>query len=357
MNRQGFAPIIILLIVAGMLVIGGGIWYYKAHPPAASLNQQQSESSTSSAATTAGPMVCAANDIHCLAAAAQNCSQASVEWTQTSTVQNVFNQTTQINLAIKGLDATGRCSFSARMDSVDLSLTTQEEQQAKAAGNSDARIQQLLQGATTLARQQSVGAVISCSFASNNLVQILNDFGTANLTSDNCTKTSPAGTSVPLPTGTSPAPTGEQSTSSPISISPASTWRTYSDSQVGMTIPYPPNSSLSATFYIAGSRTITILSSQLRVTINVSPASRYSVSGQAAIYEGQLQSYPTYSTTTASIAGYPTQVISAGDSSLEHVAYVFAAGSRIFDIDTAYAGSLAKADLDKMIGGITMIGQ
>ncbi len=221
MNRDGFAAVILLFAVLALAVIGGIAYVHYvylpkiaaqnnnvAQPTSTSASSSLPASATPIATTTAtqaaaGSKACAANDMNCLIAAAAKCSPAAVEWTATVNFLDVFTETAQNHLALKGLSSAGKCAFSERVDDVSLAVTSQAEQQAKAQGVTDAQIQQQLQASNAQAKQ-SIGMTTSCTFTTTYLVQMLTNWQKGNisssdLTSENCTATDAGGKSLPLP--------------------------------------------------------------------------------------------------------------------------------------------------------------
>jgi hypothetical protein len=218
-SRDGFAAALVLFVVLA-LVVAGGIAYVhyiylpkmaaQGNTPVASSSSTPSVPASPTATTPIATQVtsggCADNDMNCLIAAAQNCSPTSMEWTQTINLFGFFNQTSQVHLALTGLNSDSKCAFSERTDNLILSLTSSTIQAAQAKGITQAQIQQQLQTSQAQARQQSVGTTINCALSTNTLVQILTkwsggSFGSSDLASGNCVATTPSGAKTPLYTG------------------------------------------------------------------------------------------------------------------------------------------------------------
>lgn len=175
--------------------------------PASNTGQFPASLATTSIPSVGGTTAnsCADNDISCFIAAAKTCSPASVEWTATINFLDIFDQTTRSHLAIRGLNSSGKCSFSERVDNVNLAITSTTEQQAKAQGATDAQIQQQLQASNAQAKQ-SIGITTSCAFTTGYLVQMLTNWQKGNLSSSDlasgsCTATNASGKSIPILTG------------------------------------------------------------------------------------------------------------------------------------------------------------
>jgi hypothetical protein len=137
--------------------------------------------------------------MNCFIAAAQTCTPATVEWTSTSTLFQVFTQTSQAQLKLGGLNSAGACSFSDHVNSLTLSITPQNEQEWESAqGVTAAQIQQQLQ-ATQAQEQSSVGSTLTCPVVPKTLVQALTAwsngaFSFSDLNSENCIVVSATGT-------------------------------------------------------------------------------------------------------------------------------------------------------------------
>jgi hypothetical protein len=292
-SRNGFAATLVLIIILVVVVVGVIAYFHYAYPPQPTPQNNTVTQSSSTASTnptisptatipvavqpTAGPKSCSNNNLNCFIAAAANCSLASVEWTQTITLLGVYNQTSQIHLALSGLNSAGKCSFSDRTDSLTLSLTSQAEQSAKAQGMTDVQIQQQLQAAQTQASQQSVGTTVTCALATKTLVQMLTNwsketFSSSDLSSGNCTATLPNGTKAPVSTGGSV----QLTPSSEPSSQPASDDSSDNTGNAAGAAT-PPSGVGTATVYLYANETITsdnvefkvntLTTSQLNVTI------------------------------------------------------------------------------------------
>src|SRR6266851_7757583 len=113
--------------------------------PSISPNPTPSKSVTTTHSVSAtGPESCNDNDMSCFMTAADTCFPATVEWTATLDFLGFFTETAQSRFILKGPDSSGKCIFSERVDTVDLSISPQAAEQAKAKGATDAQIQRQL---------------------------------------------------------------------------------------------------------------------------------------------------------------------------------------------------------------------
>jgi hypothetical protein len=322
-SRDGFAATLALIIVFIVAVIGAIVYvHYTSRQPAPQNNTAIQSSSTVSAnaiasptatvpiapPAAAGPKSCSTNNLNCLIIAAANCSPAAVEWTQTITLLGVYNQTSQIHLALNGLNSAGKCSFSDRTDSLTLSLTSQAEQSAKAQGMTDAQIQQQLQAAQTQASKQSVGTTVTCALATKTLVEILTNwskgvFSSSDLASGSCTATLPNGAKTPLSTGGSVQFTpSSQPSSQPTSDDTGNT----------VTAATPPSGVGTATVYLYANETIT--SGNIEFKVNTLTASQLNVTitNQTT---GQSQTVSLTPNDAVTVVGHDIMVMSIAETS------------------------------------------
>jgi biopolymer transport protein ExbD len=214
-SRDGFAVPLVIFLVLALVVVGGILYVHYVYLPkmaAQNSNTNQpapitssvtanivSSSTTSTPIQPAGEAKQCMTSMDCFIAAAQTCTPATVEWTSTSTLFQVFTQTSQAQLKLGGLNSAGTCSFSDHVNSLTLSITPQNEQEWESVqGVTAAQIQQQLQ--TTQAQEQSsVGSTLTCPVALKTLVQALTAWSSGafsfnDLNAENCIVVSATGT-------------------------------------------------------------------------------------------------------------------------------------------------------------------
>jgi hypothetical protein len=232
-SRDGFVAAIVVFVVLVLIVVGGIAWvhYYLPHMAAedassiqitpttsvavvpaspssiASTSSMQTKISTIAAGNSTKPTSCTNTNLGCFIAAAQTCSLATTTWTGTIDVSTLFAESVKSQLAIKGLNASGKCIFSDDAVSATGIVTSQFLSGAEAQGLTAAQAQQEVQGEAN----QSAGKTSECTFTPSALVSLLTDWskGSINVNafaSGNCTSNSTTNTeinvSVPLATST-----------------------------------------------------------------------------------------------------------------------------------------------------------
>jgi hypothetical protein len=233
-SRDGFVAAIVAFVVLVLIVVGGIAWvhyYYLPHMAAEDASSIQTTPTTSVAVVPASPSSiastsstqtkisiiaagnptkptsCTNTNLGCFIAAAQTCSLATTTWTGTIDVSTLFAESVKSQLAIKGLNASGKCIFSDDAVSATGIVTSQFLSGAEAQGLTAAQAQQEVQGEAN----QSAGQTSECTFTPSALVSLLTDWskGSINVNafaSGNCTSNSTTNTeinvSVPLTTST-----------------------------------------------------------------------------------------------------------------------------------------------------------
>lgn len=214
-KKRSMWPAIIVTVVL-VLIFGGAAsaayYTFFAQPAQAPVTVATSTTPVSAMASstvpstqnpTAGPTVC--TDMSCLAAAArEQCSPASLNEATTTDFDLgtvAFTWSIKEKLAVKGLNSSADCIFSDETISNDFTVTPQQEQKMEAQGMTKAQIQQQLQASNASAA--NTDGIMTCSFTTTRLTQILTDWsqGTTNssdFNSSNCTDVGVNGNAIQL---------------------------------------------------------------------------------------------------------------------------------------------------------------
>jgi hypothetical protein len=208
MTSKDLSAALVVFTVVVLVVVGAIVWvhyYYLPHMasevetaqtiatstasnlqlPATSAASSTTASSTLPPTTvenSAGIVTCANGDLNCFIAAAQRCTQASVEWNNTLNLLGALIQTTTSTLILRGTVA-GKCSFSNHIDAVSLAFASATIAQAESKGIMAAQMLEQLQESNVQA-QESVGMTTTCAFTSDYLVQMLTNWSEGKESSD-----------------------------------------------------------------------------------------------------------------------------------------------------------------------------
>lgn len=229
MSRKGFVDPVLLgagaLILVCLVVLGFSLYHFRGtnlsslvpHVPSISTSSTQ-QASTTSVAVVKTPTTTQAKassvsgscstSMNCFITAAQKCSPATVSFTGTIDVSALFAESVKSQLAIKGLNSSGKCIFSDDAISAKGIVTPQFLSGAEAQGLTAAQAQQEVQGEAN----QSAGQTSQCTFTPSALVSLLTDWskGPINVsafTPGNCTSNStPTNTNINVTTPPASAP-------------------------------------------------------------------------------------------------------------------------------------------------------
>ncbi len=123
-----------------------------------------------------------------------------------------------------------------------------------------------------------------------------------------------------------------------------SSWQSYTDSQFGITFPYPPGYWVQSSIADAGSEDITVRPSDVPqlsgielMKLSITPAGTDSVQSEVAQWTSNLQyGRYTFATSTATIAGYSAQRFSLSKPDDNGALYIFTNGKSIFVVSAYY---------------------
>lgn len=210
MNNKGFASLYIVLGILGVVValgVGAGVRYFlnqedgsgsvvtilKTNPsdsvPAPS--DATTDNSPSLPPNSTGIQDCGTNT-NCFILASQSCIPAVAESTSTVVPLGTLDQLSQSKYSISGLDSSGKCVFSTRIEKIAISPTTitDVKKRMNALGGNDVEIVRYIKDSDEKV-EASVDVTIKCAIEKTVLSQILNrwareSFNSKDLMAENC---------------------------------------------------------------------------------------------------------------------------------------------------------------------------
>ncbi|MFA6341054.1 MAG: hypothetical protein WCX27_02325 [Candidatus Paceibacterota bacterium] len=193
-NSQKGSVVPLLITIIAILVIGGGIYFYSQNKESVTNIEPTKEnvsSSTTNVSTSTVKSDCG-TDMNCFINAAKQCSTSTIEWSMTIDLFGV-EDTSQLNMQIKGPTNDGKCMFYSHTNSRQVAMSAETMSKAKSEGVTDDQIQEQLKVMNDSVKDLT-GMTTSCTFTNEYLVQLLADWSKGNYSSEdlapgNCTMT------------------------------------------------------------------------------------------------------------------------------------------------------------------------